>query len=93
MIRAYNLSSELFLGGRITVAQLQSKAAEIYKNALMDLGMTSEKAFHSGIAEHLEVNVRHYDSFGQSKEGNERVNQKYLICIRMQVRDISSEYD
>ncbi len=55
--------------------------------------MTSEKAFHSGIAEHLEVNVKHYDSFGQSKEGNERVNPKYLICIRMQVRDVSSEYD
>jgi len=30
----------------------------------MDLGMTSEKAFHSGIKEHLEVVVKHYDSFG-----------------------------
>lgn len=46
------------------MSQFQLKAAEIYKNALMDLGMTSEKAFHSGIAEHLEVNVKHYDSFG-----------------------------
>jgi len=59
----------------------------------MDLGMTSEKAFHSGIKEHLEVVVKHYDSFGQQKESSERVNPKFLICIRMQVRDISSEYD
>jgi hypothetical protein len=31
----------------------------------MDLGMTSEKAFHSDIAEHLEISVKNYDSFGQ----------------------------
>ena len=59
----------------------------------MDLGMTSEKAFHSGIKEHIEVIVKHYDSFGQPKEYGERVNAKYLVCVRMQVSDISSEYD
>jgi hypothetical protein len=63
-VKAYGTSSELFLNGRITVSQFQSKAADVYRNALMDLGMTSEKAFHSGISEHLEVIVKHYDSFG-----------------------------
>ena len=61
------MSSELFLSGRITVSQLKPKAAEVYRNALMDLGLTSAKAFHSGVDEHLEIIVKHYDSFGEAK--------------------------
>lgn len=44
--------------------------------------MTSEK-FYSAISDRLEVIVKHYNSFGQVKEEGERVNPKYLICIRM----------
>jgi len=45
--------------------------------------MTSEKAFPGGLAKHISVDVRHYDSFGESIKNNERVNSKYLISIRM----------
>jgi hypothetical protein len=45
--------------------------------------MTSEKAFPGGLTKHITVDVRHYDSFGESIKNIERVNSKYLISIRM----------
>jgi len=56
---------------------------QVFKDSLLDLGMTSEKAFPGGLTKHITVDVRHYDSFGESIKSIERVNSKYLISIRM----------
>ena len=50
-----------------------------------------EKAFPMGVKNHLQVELRQYDSFGNTNK-YERVNSKKLIGIRMQVHKINSEF-
>ena len=44
-----------------------------------------------GVKNHLQVELRQYDSFGNTNK-YERVNSKKLIGIRMQVHKINSEF-
>lgn len=91
LIKAFETISSNFMLGQITTEELELKVAfDTFDGIVAQMGL-SNKILPKGARGHLQIAVRQYDSFGNCHTFP-KANPRRLIMIRLQVRDIMSEF-
>jgi len=77
LVKTFRLVSDQFMKGELSEADLILKAQGDMKGRLQ-----GHKSLPNGM-QHLQIDIRHYNSYGEAVKNQSKVDLKLLVCIRI----------